>query len=558
MNKRLKELWFKLVAYSNEKGITEKLKVIWLKIWGKEPAEVDVSIFNDDERFHILNNEKIKQYWEDEKRYKKEKSKLSHRRLFIVIILIFLGCIVIGNIYKILRGNYLVNCLGREVCIYRGPEYPTPTTSCYGMRLHNGDIFTFNQVCDKKNSTKLKNLWYVIRNFDFIPDNLVWTIDQKMNVKMNEINYDIYSHYFNIYSKKYKKFISFKHVLPKKDPFINTDVMLNFDSDVYIQYMTSPPEFIKFCKKYNTKTMTWKACSSLSNKIDVPKRYIGMYNKDNALFITNYSKKNLYDGDWGIKNQKLTKQERLFLVDKNFEMQLLPDFAQRPLYAPFKEDFKILPNGKMIISVRACARSINDGNCSFSWDHLEIYNPETNQFTAEKNIEVLKDNYFDIELPNGNILFINKNSSWIFNNKTNKFEKCSNSEIQKYKQFVKNIDDKLLNTIGVRLSEPLNERVKFIKLNSDKYLLTCGNLNYIYPQCTNAFCASACNNTLYIDFNKMEYKKGPTFLYPHNLAIIQPIENNKIMVIGGLKESQIQKSTQPLSYKYTQIIRINK
>ena len=55
MNKRLKELWFKLVAYSNEKGITEKLKVIWLKIWGKEPAEVDVSIFNDDERFHILN-----------------------------------------------------------------------------------------------------------------------------------------------------------------------------------------------------------------------------------------------------------------------------------------------------------------------------------------------------------------------------------------------------------------------------------------------------------------------------------------------------------------------
>ena len=56
----------------------------------------------------------------------------------------------------------------------------------------------------------------------------------------------------------------------------------------------------------------------------------------------------------------------------------------------------------------------------------------------------------------------------------------------------------------------------------------------------------------------MEYKKGPTFLYPHNLAIIQPIENNKIMVIGGLKESQIQKSTQPLSYKYTQIIRINK
>ena len=116
----------------------------------------------------------------------------------------------------------------------------------------------------------------------------------------------------------------------------------------------------------------------------------------------------------------------------------------------------------------------------------------------------------------------------------------------------------MVRIVGVRLSESVQGRTKFIKLNSNEYLLTCGYRSYEYPNCVQPPCSPACNNTLYIDFNKMEYKKGPTFLYPHNLAIIQPIENNKIMVIGGLKESQIQKSTQPLSYKYTQIIRINK
>ena len=542
MIKRLKELWFKLVAYSNEKGITEKLKVIWVKIWGKEPDPIEEF---DVYQYGELSEADKDSYMQQKDIYNKKLSKLKFRRFVLKTVMVILIFIISGNIISTIRSSYLVNCLGKDVCIYRGPKNPSPGYWQYSVNLGNGDIFLFSHSYKPGISRELFDLLAILRVFHIVSADYTLKLKHKISNLLVPSGWDI-----NLYSAKHKKFKKFKNLL---EPEFYPALLFRFNSAIYLIGLENK---MRYCRKFNTKTMTTEDCSS--NYLKYAKkykcRYIGAYNQNYSLFMSNNS--HLYEKSFS--NIKLNKPERLYLVDKNFEQYPLPDFAQQPLYAPPREDFKILSNGKIIIPIRGGYRRDYITDYNFSWDHIEIYNPETNKFTAEKNIEALKDNYFDIELPNGNILFINKDSSWIFNNKTDKFEKCSPDEIQKYKQLIRNIDNALVRIVGVRLSESVQGRTKFIKLNSNEYLLTCGYRSYEYPNCVQPPCSPACNNTLYINFNKMEYKKGPTFLYPHNSSAIESINDNTTMVIGGVSHRYLKDEDNPLPHRYVQIIKINK
>ena len=122
---------------------------------------------------------------------------------------------------------------------------------------------------------------------------------------------------------------------------------------------------------------------------------------------------------------------------KTFQYEFLPDFAIKPKYYPRIEDYTILENGKIIIPIRNvyCNNDVLFPQCTMKYDHTEIYDPISKKFSVETS-DVLEDNIFAVDLPDGNILFINRTSSYIFNNKTNKFERLTKSEEKKYQKVV--------------------------------------------------------------------------------------------------------------------------
>ena len=68
----------------------KKIKELCKKIWGKEPEPVDESVFDDPDRYVKFDEWKDKHYWEDKKRYKREKRLLTLRRFCVSVISIWL------------------------------------------------------------------------------------------------------------------------------------------------------------------------------------------------------------------------------------------------------------------------------------------------------------------------------------------------------------------------------------------------------------------------------------------------------------------------------------
>lgn len=99
----------------------KNIKELGKKIWEKEPEPVDESVFDDPDRYVKFDEWKDKHYWEDKKRYKREKTLLTCRRFCVSVISIWLLFqLTTGGIKYVslfVKSNEFLSCVGRG-CLY--------------------------------------------------------------------------------------------------------------------------------------------------------------------------------------------------------------------------------------------------------------------------------------------------------------------------------------------------------------------------------------------------------------------------------------------------------
>ena len=436
----------------------------------------------------------------------------------------------------------LIACLGKEVCIYRGPKLNYPARDIRPYTINDDNLliisgfynYNYHKLTNFIPRKLLGNVFgvYVYQRYDRKFDKLIpgyrgWSFEQydPKTKKMKKLK-DIKSIDFQIKSKK-------------ENYLITKEKILRFNK------ITNNVETLHNLKNFQPNT-----------DLDVEKFYLGPYN-NNILMITNYNNVSYTNATRAQTiNYDYKFDDRLLEFDvKKLTYKIFPKFAVKPKFFPYLGDFIILDNGKIIIPIRTtkCKYDYFKKDCSVIWDHIEIYDPKTNSFTAEFNSDVLNHNLFRINLPDENILFINKNSSYIFNNKTNKFIKTQKQDEEKYQAAVNKIQQYLYNLMHIGLDENIlfsMERIKIIPVNNEKYLITCGDAYYSYPY----YKKRICRQTVYYNFTKNEVKPGPKFLYPLFLCKIRNTSDKTLMAICGSSSFGYDYSAD-LPYQYMQIIR---
>lgn len=532
MKKFIEGILQRLADLGEQYGITPKLKTVWGKIWGADPLPIkEVSDYNE---YGEMSEEQKDKYWQIKELYNKKVFKLKTRRGLIKCILFILAISITWNIvsetYEAIRGSYLVNCFGREVCIYRGPKLNYPGSNKDVIPLKDGKLFLARSSRYNYFYHKLmqpRRLFNLIASFSGF-----YQFDEKFSKLLPgyvPVSAEIYNH-------KQHRFIKLK-----KPPFSYEykSVYKYGDNGILFLGKKDNPDGPRKRASYNLITKQYtvneeRIFTKINSVLNTSLFIYGQYDPDHILTMTNYNKgphgyKYRFSGAPELKTYN--RPERLYLINvRTNSIESLPKFAKDIMYAPRQDDLIILKDGTIILPIRTSASY--GGNSSqrlIHWDHIEIYDPITDKFTAELNTKVLKDNLFDIELPDGNILFINKNSSWIFNNKTKKFEPAPKELQAQNINTVKMIDDKLKNHIGIDLEEKIYNKTKIIKVDSDKFLLTCDG-NYLdYPYKKNEIC----KNTIYYNYSKNKIKKGPRFLFPTLGITIAKIDNKNLLIIGG-------------------------
>lgn len=485
--------------------------------------------------------------------------KLKKRRKLISgilsIIILIAGWNIVSESYNAIRDGYLINCLGQEVCIYRGPKDPFPNYYAYTKVLNNGDIF----ITKSAYNNFYHKLVRIPRKIPFI--NGHYNLDIQYSEQFP--GYKDTQHY--LYKIKKYKFIKIKAL--HSDTKVGCDIptIISDGKNNFYEACYNQKNIEYFNHKKNKFEITTKNPFNTKQVRELkPIMYIGQYAPNQALFMTNHNRihQNIIKYGFTLEHP-LLKPERLYFMDMtNFKMTPLPKFAQNPKYYPNPDDFKFLSNGKIIILIRGCSHKVWRNNYQQEFDHIEIYDPSTNTFQAEYNSEVLNNNLFNFELDNGNILFINKKSSWIFNNKTNKFEKTNDADRLKYLAIVNQNEKELKKNVGIELEEESLDITRFIKLTPNTYLMTCGIRNFLPPICRSEKCSPMCNNTIYYNFKTNKVKKGPKFLYTPAYAHIHKIKDNKFIIISeGTPDGAAyinEYNRQILPYEYIQFLKINK
>lgn len=513
----------------------EKLHNIWEKIWGKDapPAE---DLFPDD----------LYAYYNPI--YVKLVNKIKLRRFFVSIIILILGLYFLINIFDIIKNTPFLACLGKEVCITKGPKINYPHYFIRTIRLDNGDILVLTSGYYNYKYHKLVN------KFPRKLFSLLFFVDfNQYDDKYSELYGETTGYTAELYNNKRKKFFK----LPSPPTGLNALVkntadevlLLSFWDPTYGNFNTKLKKFVE--KNNNIFYMK-------NNPLDTRLTFIKQYDANNALVITNNNHVPDHLINYGYTSEYTLKHpERLYLVNlQNFELKPLPPFALPLKYMPYRYDYRILDNGKIIVPIRACDRDLVGEYCKYTWDHIEIYDPVSNTFTAELNTNLLDQNLFDIDLPNGNVLFINKYSSSIFDNKTNKFTKITSLDEMKYNIIVDKIQRTVAQHIGIELNEPIQRTSRIIKIAPDKFLITCDHEYYTYPYMREL---QSCKRTVYYNFTKNKVTTGPDFLYHIYSSSIERLTDNKSMVIGGssIFDSGV-KYDNKLPNVYTQIISVKK
>ena len=503
---------------------------IWQKIWGKDipPAE---DLFPDD----------LYAYYNPV--YLKMVRKQRTKRFFVGFIILIVGFNLIGDLITTIKNIPLIACLGKEVCIYRGPKlnYPSPRT--FSHTLNDGNLFIIG----------------ISRGYNYNYHKITSFVPRKL------LNLLLFIH-FDSFDKKFDKLIpgyrnwSFElyDLKTKKMMKLSNLNVLNFQTKSENEdYLITKEQILKFDKNAQTITdINSIKTFGHNDDLDVYKFYLGPY-KNNILMVTNYNKVFYIDALNALTLKYGNKlDDRLLEFDvKNFKYKIFPKFAVKPKFFPYLKDLIILDNGKIILPIRTlkCKNEFPMRDCHIIYDHIEIYDPETNSFVAEFNNDVLNYNLFRINLPDGNILFINKNSSYIFDNKTNQFIKTQKQDEEKYQAAVSKIQQYLYDLMRIDFGENIlsdGDKIKIIPLNNEKYLITCGDIYYLHPY----YKKQTCRQTVYYNFTKNEVKLGPKFLYPLYRCRLHNQSPNELMAVCG-STSFGNDYNVDLPYQFIQIIK---
>lgn len=538
----------------------EKLIGYWKWLWGKEPEPVDESVFEDPDRY-IKVDEYDDSYWQDEKRYKREKRNLNFRRFIVSLIILFVSiisflsilvCSIIILKYVIwenarhaIAGNRFLMCMGKEICIYEGPKMNYPNFRRNATKLNNGNIIVHNW--------DPTNLVYYNA---FMPIFGYWLSNEtKKNIKNTySENRQLRAEIFDVRKNKFYKLpdfpIPFDPIIRYKlasdrdnNPLFIPSYLVDKKSEIYTLDLKSRK--YKKTKFYVNRQKLHR--NGLARKLKNPAfQYILQYSSDKVLARA-------ISGSW--PNYGFGEYYTFDLND--FSIEKLPDFEipVKGIYYSFansgrakgKHEYKLLYNGKFLISIVDCEMT-EYGHCSenMAVNHTEIYDPVANKFYAERKKDVMKNNLFTINKPNGDVLFINENSSYIFKNDTNKFEKADEEETRKNLEAVKRIKEKF-REFGWKFHFGIWEPTfKVLEVSPGKYLIAYNILLEILP--------STWKKTIYYDYEKNIVKDGPDFVSDHisNQPALKVDDNTHIKVDGYDGGLQIRPYYFPS--RYSQII----
>lgn len=489
----------------------------WQKLWGENIPDFDYDSASDD--FY----EKMEQ----QKNHKRKKESLKVRRVLVCITLLIsvylLGCLSVFGFKNLVKSNKFFACLGKDVCIYQGAKVKNrPSFMPNTIQLDNGDIYIYDNACH------ITYLWYleILDKFDIynsrIKNILFKPITKPLQVISEKLNNKYGKRTSQIYNKHDNKFIKVKNY--RLNRYIRP-------IDIPRSYLIKDSKNNVYYYNYESETDKYNFKENKFELVNIPifdsKFYILTPYKNKYLVLSNNS-------DYLNSNNtgRLTEYEQLYLLNPDtFELELFPNFVQQPKYHPLKEDIIKLKNEKLIIPLRRRNKIYFNGYTNFTyepeWDHIEIYDPETNQFFAEYNTKVLKDNFFQIDLQNNDILFINKNGCYIFKNDKNRFEEADINTQQKAKNFVDIVNNTLQYELHLNLEDRITEKVKYLKLSPTSYLLTCGD-ELITSN------SEVCKKTVLVDYEGVSAQGGPKFVNNHQYAAFEKIDDNRYMVIGGM------------------------
>ena len=506
----------------------KNIKELCKKIWGKEPEPVDESVFDDPDRYVKFDDWKDKQYWEDKKRYKREKRLLTLRRFCVSVISILLVTLIsatlIKSMYLFVKTNEFLSCAGRDVCIYLGPKRIYPGFMLNKViGLNNGDAFVITYTSEK-NYVEYYNK--IFNRFSKIKD--------KRNIKVL-----VFQTMFDV-----RKLVS----------SAPNALIKNSNGDIVIIDDQAPIELFDVKnKKFIPTEVNLFNYRSNQHSYNYLTPYIDKYSliKSNNAVLNDYNE---------TIRQNTTKFEKLYLFDNdNYSITEMPSLAQSSNYFPQKNDIIILNNGKIILPI--IYKYVSDpsknkwayaysSNVKPITDHIEIYDPSQNRFIAETNKDILKDNILHIVQPNNDVIFLNKNSTYFFINKDNKFIKANEELTRRNQKTVEKLAKLMFEHMGLDIEEIFGvDRVRVIQLAPQKFLITCnsGHMapfdniaepnNSIKPLLKKDLgqreTIQACRNTVYYDYEKNIIKKGPKFIQPHFSAQIAQLSNNLFIVVGG-------------------------
>ena len=494
--------------------ITGYLKEIWSKLWGhKEDLE------NSNKAKRIL---------------------FFLKRTAIIAIGLYIVLFCVSAIISLIQSNEFLACAGKEVCIFKGPSTELKSYKLKSFKLNDGSpmlivigLYDFDVVY------LAQKIIYSDLVRKLIPYNSVRKaiIDRYVIpiYKINAYQYDAKRNRFKkmdfkLYSLDFPIGVTSenKAVYTLYNNFINSETIHILDLKTQLFKNT---ELCNFSDK----------CKQKPNNL----RFVKPYTKDKVIVMTENNK--LLYNDFLLK-----EKEYMYIFDlKNLTFKKLPDFAIPLKYYTAEDDIIVLDNGNIIILGR------HKDYSEIFYDHIEIYDAKQNKFIAQTNTDFYRDNIFTINQKNGDILFVNQNSTYNFNSAKNKFEKASSYESGKNKIAMYLLENKLKEVFNIYLYTPYADKVKYIKLPDNRYLITCGDTYFDFPYDKNP--NGVCKKTLIYDYEKNTIKEGPEFLYKHNKTNIVPVDENTYIVGGFIPSESGKDSYDSSSYnEHVQIIKVKK
>ena len=535
----------------------EKLTVYWLWLWGKEPEPVDESIFEDPDRYVKLDD-KDGGYWEDLARFKRQKRDLGIRRFFVCLGVVFIVIVsmvilrwtVIESVRHAIAGNRFLMCMGKEVCIYEGPRMNYYMRSPVSIMLDNNNLFVFTDSKHNYDSYKHK-IQVIINSIPFANRRSTFKIRplfykaQLYDIIISDSIKRDPAHVAEIYDIKKNRFFNLNNISGNDLNFEDVHLAKNILGDIILISPNSPVVVYDVKQKKFRTTQ----CNIFNTVIQHPSTYIyyvNQYDQNRAIVFAGDSGKSrlpYYFIGTGLTRGYHLKSASLYFMDlTTFEISKMPDFAKKPKYFPLPNEYIFLKNGKIIIPIFSIKKKNN--RRIQVWDHIEIYDPVKNKFFVETNTNVMDENIFQIEKENGDILFINRSSTYIFKNATNSFEKASSSEIAKNKKTIEKLDKLTKKLLKETLNSSQDWNILIQKISSpNKFILY----------------SSKSKKTIFYDYTKNKVKTGPSFPAFYEFQGIPVNIDNKTVIFLGARNYDRTKLDILGTYidipsKYTQIL----